>query len=454
MIFSAFEKETRMAASQVFSPEKNGRLPFCQRALFHRTGRSCLSILGWLCGGFLLVAAAAAGVWWFYWPKYYTATAKLRLAAVEPSLLSGNAKKYSPDEFEIYKNTEKAMLTNRLVLNAALGQEEMAGQEKIKIARIPELAAEDDPVDWLSRNISVSFPDKSEIMKVSIATTKPANSVAIVQAVVNSYMKNVVEEERTRRDKRIAELRNIQTRKEEEVKETLNELKRMARIAGTSETDTLTIQQKNMLDELANLRQQSITMQFNLNRMKAELAALKAAKEFMQQETLTAIEVQMACPNDPILLDFGGQLVSEKQQLQSVQNATNPNSKSPMAKEFGGGRLGRIELQYSARIDQLGAELRSKKLNDVEREIKKLDAQIEIVTKQYSVIENDLKDLQHIAKNIGIISIDVEMRRASVERSQKILGKIADELEKRQIESRAPLRVTIVQQAEVEEASE
>ncbi|MCC6125636.1 MAG: hypothetical protein IT426_11780 [Pirellulales bacterium] len=344
------------------------------------------------------------------------------------------------------------MLTNRLVLNAALGQEEKIGEQKVKIAKIPELAEEDDPVEWLSRNISVSFPHKDEIMKVSITTKDPLQSVAIMRAVVNSYMKNVVEDERTKRDKRIAELRSIQAQKEEEVKDGLNELKKMAKIAGISDTDTLNVQQKNTLDELANLRQQSIALQFNLNRMKAELASLNAAKEFMQQEPLAEVEVQISCPNDPILRNLGD-LLAWEQQNKFTAIGIQKNNRSTNIQDASNA-VARVEMQYKERIGQLGAELRNKKMNDVEREIKKLDAQIEIASKQYNVIEEELKQLRKDARSIGGTSIDIQMRRDAVARSQKSLRKISAELEKQELESHAPLRVTLVGNAEVEKGSE
>ncbi|MCC6126730.1 MAG: polysaccharide biosynthesis tyrosine autokinase [Pirellulales bacterium] len=389
----------------------------------------------------LLLAFIAGPAVWFGVGARYTADAYLRCAFDIESFLQNRNYRPMPSEmsFEVFKNTQSSMLTNRLVLNAALGQEEKVGEQKIKISKIPELADEDDPVDWLSRKLSVSFPRKDEIMKVSITTKNPVNSAAIVQAVMNSFMKNVVEDERTKRDKRIAELKSIQTKKEEEVKDALNELKKMAKIAGTSESDTLNIQQKNMLDELANLRQQSITLQFNLNRMKSELASLKAAKESINEQPITDIEVQMTCSTDPMLRDLGEQMVYEKAQEQIMGGRIVKNGKS--GGNYGT-KIGLIEQQYKNRLDELRKELASKKLSEVEREIKKLDAQIEIANKQYADTDVDFKQLKKDAQNIGITSIEVQMRRAANENARKALDSITLELETLNVEARTALRVT------------
>ena len=121
------------------------------------------------------------------------------------------------EEFENFKNTQMQYMQNRLVLTAALRASPKIGDEKVPIAKLPELADENDKADWLMRKISVSFPGKGEVMKVSVTTKDPVHSAAIVTAVVSAYYSEVVEEERKKRSVQIDDLKRIYEDKSQEV---------------------------------------------------------------------------------------------------------------------------------------------------------------------------------------------------------------------------------------------
>ena len=108
-------------------------------------------------------------------------------------------------------------------------------------------------------------------------------------AVQEAYLSEVVDAERKRREQRISELRGIQIAKAQEVKDALNDLKKMALNFGTSETETLNIKQQNTLAELANYRSEMIRNQFDLNRMNADLEALKALRDAAAEQPITDV---------------------------------------------------------------------------------------------------------------------------------------------------------------------
>ncbi len=338
------------------------------------------------------------------------------------------------------------MITNRLVLNAALHREVKVGDEKYVIAKFPILAEEYDPVGWLIKKLSISFPRKDEILKVSITTKNPAQSAAIVTAVTDAYYAEVVEAERKKRDDRISELRGIQVNKASELKDSLNDLKRMAENLGTSETDTLNIKQKNILDELATFRQESTRNKFDSNRMMSELAARKADRDAIESQPVTDIEVQLLCSNDPILHDLGKQLVDMLAYRETVTSAIAPNSKSQGASMVLN-QMARTQEKYNNRMEQLKQELQAKKRAEAEREIKKLEASIEIAKKQNDGLEEDLKRLRKEADRIGVSSIDMQMRRAANENSRKALDSITSELDTLNVENNTAPRVSKLQEA-------
>jgi polysaccharide biosynthesis transport protein len=394
--------------------------------------------------GLLLAPIAGLSVWLGMGARY-TADAYLKCAYRDDEVLRrANAGFPSEIEFEVFKNTQLSMILNRLVLNSAVQKKEKVKEKEIMIAKIPLLAEEYDPADLLMRKLSISFPRKDEIMKVSMTTKDPNDSAAIVQAVVNSYIDEVVEAERDKRDKRISELKGIQVTKTDEVKTALGDLRRMADSLGTSDTDALNIKQKNTLDELANLRSEFIRNQFELNRITGELASLKAIQEAAKTQPITDIEVQITCVADPILRDLGADLVYEKQQEQYMVRAISKTSKKASVKEMQGS-VGRIQQQYNKRLDELREELTKKKISEVERDVQKFEAHIAILKKQNEIAQEELKQLRKDADRFGMSSIDMQMRRKSIENATKSLDTITAELETLSVEAKKAPRVSKIQ---------
>src|SRR5262245_26305748 len=105
----------------------------------------------------LPVSLTAAFTFWKLLPRTYTTTAILRLASTESKILDvrdgANA-----NSFEVYKRTQKQLLRSRFVATAALRDNPLATP--------PVLQNEPDPVGWLETNLSVTFPDESEVMSV------------------------------------------------------------------------------------------------------------------------------------------------------------------------------------------------------------------------------------------------------------------------------------------------
>ena len=76
-----------------------------------------------------------------------------------------------------------------------------------------------DAVKWLMRRLSVSFPGKAEIMEVSVCGDDPQEATILDRAVVDAYMKEVVESERDQKRGRLNELDRAYVEKETEIRD-------------------------------------------------------------------------------------------------------------------------------------------------------------------------------------------------------------------------------------------
>ena len=165
----------------------------------------------------------------------------------------------------------------------------------------------------------------------------------------------------------------------------------------------------------------------------------EAGRDAVESQPVTDIEVQLTCQGDPLLRELSSRLAITSEEMHDA-------TAQPTAKEFA-----RIQEKYNARVDQLRQEIANKKRAEVEREIKKLEAAIEIAKKQNEATLGDLKGLRKEADRFGMSSTDMQMKHADIATREKTLDTITTELEKLQIESLVPPRITIVEKAEVPE---
>ena len=67
------------------------------------------------------------------------------------------------------------------------------------IAELTTLAAEKDPVAWLSRNVRAAAPSDSELIEVRLRGENADDLTQILEAITTVYLKEVVQKERRER---------------------------------------------------------------------------------------------------------------------------------------------------------------------------------------------------------------------------------------------------------------
>ncbi|NLF07144.1 MAG: protein kinase [Pirellulaceae bacterium] len=138
----------------------------------------------------------------------YTASAYLRIAKDGDSFSSDS------DRHEVYKKTQRQLLLSLFVLSAAIRNPEAA-----KLASVRRAAKSGDAVKWLAGNLQVEFPGKADIMQVSLTGESPVEAAALVNIVVDTYLKKVVNDERDRKQSRLKELDQAYAAREEKLKQ-------------------------------------------------------------------------------------------------------------------------------------------------------------------------------------------------------------------------------------------
>jgi hypothetical protein len=133
----------------------------------------------------------------------YTAFSLLRVAYREPRLVTHTEPRepVDPREFDIFRRTQATLIRSRFVLNGAL---RMPG-----IADLAIIKRHEDPVTWLTSDLSVSFPDDGEVLQISLNGDNPDEMKAIVNAVTDAYMDSIVNAEQSERAHRVTHLEKV-----------------------------------------------------------------------------------------------------------------------------------------------------------------------------------------------------------------------------------------------------
>ncbi len=108
-------------------------------------------------------------------------------------------------------------------------------------------------------------------------------------------------------------------------------------------------------------------------------------------------------------------------------------------------QLDRFLNEYKDRIGKIKEEILHRRQSEVEKEIKRLEAGIEITNKQQKNIDEEVQHLKKQAEQFGSSSVEVEMLRADILVRDKSLESIASERDKLRVELRSPPRIEIPQ---------
>ena len=225
----------------------------------------------------------------------------------------------------------------------------------------------------------------------------------------------------------------------------------MAEQLGAAETENLNLKQKLTLEELAVYRNQSAQRDFEMGRLRSELASRQAELQAVKTADISDMECEMYAQGDPVLRDLMQEIMWRQQDSENASGVLKDSGQKDTAKKPNRfldqyqGQLDRFKNDYQDRIGKIKEEILHKRQTEVEKEIKRLEASIEIANKQQKNIEEEVQQLKKQAEQFGSSSVDVEMLRADIIVREKSLDQIASERDKLRVELRSPPRIELQQ---------
>ena len=205
--------------------------------------------------------------------KDYTATSLILVPMRQDSMASPDKLPRVQQEFTVYKNTQREFLRSPFVLAAALRKPDVKSLELVK--------RQSDPIVWLQKNLKVSFPGDAELMQVSLVGDDPKQVTALVRAVVDAYMSEIVNPEENKRRMKLADLERIYTDKDNECRAKRASMNGLAEQLSIPDKETLSLQRQASVQAWSEYRKELFRTQLELRRL---IASQKAQQDAMKEQ--------------------------------------------------------------------------------------------------------------------------------------------------------------------------
>jgi polysaccharide biosynthesis transport protein len=265
-----------------------------------------------------LLSSIVACALWFVIPVKYEAFALLRVSSREPVVLEKGAT--AGTDFDLFKATQSQLILSNFVMNKVLHDPSIN-----QLASVREQA--DDPVSWLKGQLMVDYPGNAEVMRIGIRTKSKADSLRLVDKVVEVYLKEIVDHEKTLRMANEAKIQRAFELKSTEYQRGLDNLLTLERKFETTGSNAAQIKKKMAMEALNNaIADRSMVVNLlNQNEMATMLTETRMQKPVMAPEVI----IDMQLEGDREIAQMRAQLRSYQDYLVQLRETTTNSDATP-----------------------------------------------------------------------------------------------------------------------------
>jgi succinoglycan biosynthesis transport protein ExoP len=239
-------------------------------------------------GGTLAILAALAA--WFLLSPKYIAFGRVRVAFDVPTL---DRNQGGHGDFSTYLKTQAAHLTGRRVISEALKKDE------IKALNL-EARTGKDPAQYIEEELKVEVPDNQELITVLMSSPDPQMSLAIVKAIIESYLDVIVYGEKEERIRQVAEMNTILSKASAALKQKEDNLDKMVGESGDMDPTLLALKLGELSAGIREANTRRSDLRLKIREAKADLISHIAHMKSLAKDAISEVHIQAALKNDPL----------------------------------------------------------------------------------------------------------------------------------------------------------
>ena len=373
---------------------------------------------------------------WEMVPAKYESSAILKIQQYEQIIVFENAKQRST-EFLTYRDTQKGFIKSRGVLTAALRDP--------KVAECRTMRTVGHPVEWLMKELKVDEQISPEFLKISLQGEYPEDLALVVNAVKESYLNEVVYNERNKRIENLRKAEESHRDVDQRVRAAQTNIERLATHLGS-------VDPKLLIHDQGRIQQKISDLDKELRELNGAIQAEEALQAQGLSGGLSGTDPDLlsirngvrsgTSPGTTGTVDLRGELmVLHLKIAQFEANTRNPNHPDLLAWRereklllgmLGGGSVpganGTASAAPFSRVIYL------KKLRDA--------VAVEIAAQEKLFNEKNLQ------------MIDLEREQREIDPDVKMRESLAQQIREQEVELNAPDRISSVQEANIPEERE
>jgi capsular exopolysaccharide synthesis family protein len=393
------------------------------------------ALLAGLACAFAAAAAAFALV-----PSKYTARAMLHVAAAEPSLLAGSDRQVvqsGPIEYRTYLKTQQTLLRSHTVLTKALGDAKVRGLRLVREA----VRTQDDPASWLAGRLTLE--DEGEILFIGLGGDDPAELAAVVNAVAEAYLAEIVNREHLRRQRRYEMLRDVAEQFKKTLYDRREQLKRLAVAVGSNKPDTLTYKHQLALAAQADLEKELQQVESEMRRVSAELEVLGDRPDD------AAAAVEEALTRDETAQELRSKIgVQEAKLAELLRSARSKGDPAIIKVRADLAQKRRALAEYEAKLrPALAARLRQEALRAGGPGGPEPSAQLQVLAERREKTAAAVAVQAEANRSLFEKSAELEEIQDGIAATAAAAKQVNDDLARLEVELKAPARVQMIEPA-------
>ena len=390
----------------------------------------------------LLLAAAGGAIIYFTFEPVYEASAWIQIRHTPPSLLfrpDGEGSRGS----ERFVETQRELLRSPMVLGPVLSRPD--------IAKIPELAAEERPLGWLTGQLQLQAVGRSELFKVLFRSQRPEDAIRLVNAVTDSFFRTRDQDEAGRMRRVIELLDQERNRRESEVKRLREDVRRLTIEATGKDPFVAGSDLEPMrLYPLGGLHTRLVTTQVEREVLEAQKKAFEGSAADEATEVSETM-ISRAVDQDPQIQGLELRIQENRRKLQEAQTMVTRPGDNPICRELSR-KIAQDESTLTRMRDQFGADAqadlqaamaaqREDQLAQLREQLTRLELTEKALRARYD------EERQQVKRGTGQ-SVELDFKRAELTEQQEVFNLIASRITQLRTEQRAPERVTLLKKAD------
>ena len=222
--------------------------------------------------GLLLGGLAGAAVMVLV-PIHYEAQSLIKVQKIRPALIQNvqNGGQDDEESYDLLKKTQLQLLKSNFVLSRAARRSE--------VLALPTMQEhKNDPVGFLESKLIVDYPGDAELMRVAMKGTHRDDLPVIVNAVVQSYMDEIVNGDKISRLKQRDLLTQHYSKNQEEFRNRSEKFHALARRLGISNSESARMRKKIAEQRLESMVESANALAQRIRDQELEIMLLKERK--------------------------------------------------------------------------------------------------------------------------------------------------------------------------------